>query len=64
MLALRFRPNIVLSGSPAPFDEDYWGDIQIGGGGAGGMVSVVGRCGRCLVGDADVIGLVVFIVDE
>ncbi|KAG8742537.1 hypothetical protein FRC10_001304 [Ceratobasidium sp. 414] len=50
----RFRPNIVLSGSPAPFDEDYWGDVQIGEDGAeGGVVSVVGRCGRCLLPNVD-----------
>lgn len=23
----KFRPNIVLSGSPAPFDEDYWAEL-------------------------------------
>ncbi|KEP52823.1 importin-9 protein [Rhizoctonia solani 123E] len=45
----RFRPNIVLSGSPAPFDEDYWGDIRIGDESSGGtIISLVGRCGRCL----------------
>ncbi|KAH7338871.1 MOSC N-terminal beta barrel domain-containing protein [Rhizoctonia solani] len=46
----RFRPNIVLSGSPAPFDEDYWGDIQIGEESSRSLVlSLVGRCGRCLL---------------
>ncbi|CAE6414428.1 unnamed protein product [Rhizoctonia solani] len=50
----RFRPNIVLSGSPAPFDEDYWGDVQIGEQGPGGLViSLVGRCGRCLLPNID-----------
>ncbi|ELU41145.1 importin-9 [Rhizoctonia solani AG-1 IA] len=34
----RFRPNIVVSGSPAPFDEDYWGDVQIGRDGSEGTV--------------------------
>ncbi|KAG9100078.1 hypothetical protein FS749_016347 [Ceratobasidium sp. UAMH 11750] len=52
----RFRPNIVLSGSPAPFDEDYWGDVQIGENGAGGgVVSIVKRCGRCLLPNVDTV---------
>ncbi|CUA67453.1 hypothetical protein RSOLAG22IIIB_03101 [Rhizoctonia solani] len=52
----RFRPNIVLSGSPAPFDEDYWGDIQIGDQSSESTtVSLVGRCGRCLLPDVDTI---------
>lgn len=25
----KFRPNIVLSGSPAPWEEDYWGEVTI-----------------------------------
>ncbi|QRV80349.1 importin-9 [Ceratobasidium sp. AG-Ba] len=50
----RFRPNIVLSGSPAAFDEDYWGDVQIGEDDTGGgVVSVVKRCGRCLLPNVD-----------
>ncbi|KAG9127316.1 hypothetical protein FRC07_014849 [Ceratobasidium sp. 392] len=52
----RFRPNIVLSGSPAPFDEDYWGDVQIGENDTeGGIVSVVKRCGRCLLPNVDTV---------
>ncbi|KAM0718186.1 hypothetical protein Q7P37_006518 [Cladosporium fusiforme] len=25
----KFRPNIVVSGAPEPWDEDYWGSLQI-----------------------------------
>ncbi|CAE6488842.1 unnamed protein product [Rhizoctonia solani] len=50
----RFRPNVVLSGSPAPFDEDYWGDIRIGDESSGGtIISLVKRCGRCLLPNID-----------
>ncbi|CAE7208239.1 unnamed protein product [Rhizoctonia solani] len=50
----RFRPNIVLSGSPAPFDEDYWGDIRIGDEGSRNLtISLVQRCGRCLLPNID-----------
>ncbi|KAF8602395.1 hypothetical protein BDV93DRAFT_474663 [Ceratobasidium sp. AG-I] len=50
----RFRPNIVVSGSPAPFDEDYWGDVKIGEEDTeGGVVSLVKRCGRCLLPNVD-----------
>ncbi|KAJ4379422.1 hypothetical protein N0V86_005467 [Didymella sp. IMI 355093] len=27
-----FRPNIVLSGAPAAYDEDYWADAVLPGG--------------------------------
>ncbi|KAF8753686.1 ARM repeat-containing protein [Rhizoctonia solani] len=50
----RFRPNIVVSGSPAPFDEDYWGDVQIGRDGSEGtVISLVKRCDRCLLPNID-----------
>ena len=27
----RFRPNLVVKGAPAPYDEDYWRRVRIGG---------------------------------
>lgn len=44
----RFRPNIVVEESP-PFDEDAWGDFQIGG------ASFHGRtlCDRCVLTTVD-----------
>ncbi|KAJ1302684.1 hypothetical protein OPQ81_003000 [Rhizoctonia solani] len=51
----RFRPNIVLSGSPAPFDEDYWGDVRIGEEDSKStVISLVKRCGRCLLPNIDI----------
>jgi uncharacterized protein YcbX len=41
--ALRFRPNLVVSGAPA-FCEDGWRRLEVGG--AVGL-EVVGPCGRC-----------------
>jgi uncharacterized protein YcbX len=26
----KFRPNIIVSGSPTPYDEDFWGELSIG----------------------------------
>ncbi|CEL56074.1 hypothetical protein RSOLAG1IB_07527 [Rhizoctonia solani AG-1 IB] len=50
----RFRPNIIVSGSPAPFDEDYWGDVRIGKEGSeGAVISLVARCARCLLPNID-----------
>ncbi|KAG8689246.1 hypothetical protein FRC11_003586, partial [Ceratobasidium sp. 423] len=49
-----FRPNIIVSGSPAPFDEDFWDDIRVGEEGSGGaVISLVKRCGRCLLPNID-----------
>ena len=50
----RFRPNIVVSGI-APNDEDTWGDIRIGGDGAGGAMTLHGvkLCARCAITTTD-----------
>eukprot|EP00977_Amphora_coffeiformis_P010497 scaffold2470_cov158-Amphora_coffeaeformis.AAC.10 len=39
----RFRPNIVVSGSAKPFDEDYWKIIEIDG----VLFHIVKGCPRC-----------------
>jgi uncharacterized protein YcbX len=41
----RFRPNIVIKGTDAPFDEDKWKVISIGG----ALFHVVKGCLRCKV---------------
>lgn len=40
----KFRPNIVVSGSPAPFDEEYWAELRFPG---GARVALTGNCLRC-----------------
>jgi uncharacterized protein YcbX len=42
----KFRPNIVLSGAPAAWDEDFWAEIQIGGPGGPKLV-LTSNCARC-----------------
>jgi uncharacterized protein YcbX len=44
----RFRPNIVVAGSP-PFAEDDWHDVAI----AGAALRVVKPCGRCVIANTD-----------
>jgi len=41
----KFRANIVLKGSPTAFDEDYWGELMIGG---EARIILTGNCGRCI----------------
>lgn len=41
----KFRPNIVLSGSPAAFDEDYWAELAFPGSGV--RMAVTLNCWRC-----------------
>lgn len=46
----KFRPNVVLTGSPAPWDEDYWGAINIHRGnddGEGINMPLTANCIRC-----------------
>ncbi|KAH8808856.1 hypothetical protein F5884DRAFT_793563 [Xylogone sp. PMI_703] len=38
------RPNIVLSGSPAAWDEDSWGELKLGG----AKMILTGNCARCV----------------
>lgn len=40
----KFRPNIVVSGSPAPFDEDYWAELRFPG---ATQMALTGNCLRC-----------------
>lgn len=44
----KFRANMVLSGAPTPFAEDYWGELAVGGGAGGARIILTGNCGRCL----------------
>ncbi len=44
----RFRPNLVVAGS-APWAEDGWGDITVGG----IPMEVVKSCARCVVTTTD-----------
>jgi uncharacterized protein YcbX len=39
----KFRPNIVLSGSPTPWAEDFWGEVVIGD----ASFTLVHNCVRC-----------------
>ncbi|ROW04502.1 hypothetical protein VMCG_05041 [Cytospora schulzeri] len=45
----KFRPNIVIDGEEA-FDEDFWGEIEIG---SGPRFVLTGNCGRCLSVNVD-----------
>lgn len=40
----KFRPNIVIDGEAA-YDEEFWGEIEIGG---GPRFELTGNCGRCM----------------
>lgn len=40
----KFRPNLVVDGE-GPFDEDFWGEIAVGG---GARFVLTGNCGRCV----------------
>lgn len=48
----RFRPNIVVAGAQAPWDEDSWGVLGIRDGTGTGnrrqMISLTGGCPRCV----------------
>ncbi|KAI9778719.1 MAG: hypothetical protein M1839_007950 [Geoglossum umbratile] len=44
----KFRPNIVLSGSPTPWDEDFWGELTIGTNDNTALqIPLTGNCARC-----------------
>ncbi|KAL1856496.1 hypothetical protein Daus18300_010653 [Diaporthe australafricana] len=40
----KFRPNIVVDGE-GPFDEDYWGEMEVG---RDVRFALTGNCGRCV----------------
>ncbi|KAG6360486.1 hypothetical protein INS49_011548 [Diaporthe citri] len=40
----KFRPNVIVSGSPAPFDEEYWAELRFPG---GTKMALTGNCLRC-----------------
>lgn len=50
--AVRFRPNVVLEGTRAAWDEDWWLDLAIGEGEDEVPLLVAQRCGRCQVSSA------------
>ncbi|KAM3080530.1 hypothetical protein ACMFMG_005476 [Clarireedia jacksonii] len=41
----KFRANVILSGSPSAFDEDYWGGLSFGD---DKEIILTGNCGRCV----------------
>lgn len=41
----KFRANIILEGSPAPFDEDFWGALEFED---DTTVNLTANCGRCV----------------
>ncbi|PQE13772.1 MOSC domain-containing protein [Rutstroemia sp. NJR-2017a BVV2] len=41
----KFRANVILSGSPSAFDEDYWGGLSFGD---DKEIVLTGNCGRCV----------------
>lgn len=42
----KFRPNIIVEGADDEFDEDYWGELQIGGD-QGAKIVLTQNCARC-----------------
>ena len=44
----KFRPNIVLSGSTAAYEEDYWGEITIQSSSGTMEILLTQNCGRCV----------------
>lgn len=42
----KFRPNIVISGAESAFEEDFWGELSIGGEG-GLRLILTQNCSRC-----------------
>lgn len=40
----KFRPNVIVSGAEKPWDEDYWGELTIGG---ETKIICEHNCGRC-----------------
>ncbi|TVY16497.1 Mitochondrial amidoxime reducing component 2, partial [Lachnellula arida] len=45
----KFRANIVVTGSEAAFEEDFWGELTFGGGGGeeSSKIILTGNCARC-----------------
>lgn len=41
----KFRPNIIVEGADEPFEEDFWGELQIGEDGA--KLVLTQNCARC-----------------
>ncbi|KAK5065383.1 hypothetical protein LTR84_001221 [Exophiala bonariae] len=41
----KFRPNIIVEGAAGEFDEDFWGELQIGSQGA--KIVLTQNCARC-----------------
>lgn len=43
----KFRANIVVAGSDAAFEEDFWGELTFGGGENPSKIILTGNCARC-----------------
>lgn len=43
----KFRANIVLSGAPAAYIEDFWGELTFGSQEEGKRILLTGNCARC-----------------
>lgn len=41
----KFRANIILKQSPAPYDEDYWGELTFSN---DARITLASNCGRCM----------------
>jgi uncharacterized protein YcbX len=41
----KFRANIIVKGSPAAFEEDFWGELTAGD---DTRIILTGNCGRCI----------------
>lgn len=49
----KFRPNIIVSGSPEAYDEDYWSQLVFSSGGKPLKMNFGGTCWRCQAITAD-----------
>lgn len=42
----KFRPNIVVEGAPAPWDEDFWAELEVPR--SGSKIVLTSHCARCI----------------
>ncbi|RHZ43341.1 MOSC domain protein [Aspergillus thermomutatus] len=43
----KFRPNIVVSGAPTAFEEDFWAELRVGQRGSAARLLLTANCVRC-----------------